>query len=55
MFVNALANMVVIFLDMYVVWRWRYSGTNRKYLVDDRNLFILAQTITGICLLYKLR
>lgn len=51
MFVNVLANMVIIFLDIYVVWRWRYSGTNRKYLVDDRNLFILAQTITGICLL----
>lgn len=51
MIVNVLANMAIIFIDIYIIWRWRFGIENRKDLIEHKNLFILTQTLIGICLL----
>lgn len=51
MIVNVLANMAIIFMDIYFVWRWRYSIEKRRNPINNRNLFIGLQTAAGICLM----
>ncbi|SPT62094.1 Diguanylate cyclase DosC [Aerococcus viridans] len=51
MIVNVLANMGIIFMDIYFVWRWRYSIEKRRNPINNRNLFIGLQTAAGICLM----
>ncbi|MEY8371168.1 GGDEF domain-containing protein [Aerococcaceae bacterium 50-4] len=51
MIVNILANMAIIFMDIYFVWRWRYSIENRLNPINNRNLFIGLQTLAGVCLM----
>lgn len=51
MIVNVLANMAIIFMDIYVVWRWRYSIEERRNPINNRNLFIGLQTTAGVCLM----
>lgn len=51
MIVNVLANMAIIFMDIYFVWRWRYSIEKRRNPINNRNLFIGLQTAAGVCLM----
>lgn len=51
MIVNVLANMAIIFMDIYLVWRWRYSIEERRNPINNRNLFIGLQTAAGVCLM----
>lgn len=51
MIVNVLANMAIIFMDIYFVWRWRYSIEKRQNPINNRNLFIGLQTAAGVCLM----
>ena len=51
MIVNVLANMAIIFMDIYFVWRWRYSIEERRNPINNRNLFIGLQTAAGVCLI----
>lgn len=51
MIVNVLANMAIIFMDIYFIWRWRYSIEERRNPMNNRFLFISLQTVAGICLM----
>lgn len=51
MIVNVLANMAIIFMDIYFVWRWRYSIEKRRNPINNRNLFIGLQTAAGVSLM----
>ncbi|MCI6734875.1 MAG: GGDEF domain-containing protein, partial [Aerococcus urinaeequi] len=51
MIVNVLANMAIIFMDIYFVWRWRYSIEKRQNPINNRNLFIGLQTAAGVSLM----
>lgn len=51
MIVNVLANMAIVFMDIYLVWRWRYSIQERRNPINNRKLFIGLQTAAGVCLM----
>ena len=51
MVVNVLANMAIIFIDIYFIWRWQYSIEERRNPTNNRFLFIGLQTVAGICLM----
>ena len=51
MIVNVLANMAIIFMDIYLVWRWRYGIEERRNPINNRKLFISLQTAAGFCLM----
>ena len=51
MIVNVLANMAIVFMDIYLVWRWRYGIEERRNPINNRKLFISLQTAAGFCLM----
>src|SRR5699024_7508323 len=49
-----LANRAIIFMDIYFVWRLRYSIEKRRKSINNSKLFIGLQTAAAVCLMMSL-